>query len=95
MNILKKFFQKANEVYKITSDDISLFEEIKQLKQRVEQLERENIHNLSRIEELERENISSINAMYEISNSLEARIDMISSPVMDFSDNDGYIVENF
>lgn len=33
----------------------------------------------ARIEELERENVETTNSMYEISNSLEARIDIIAS----------------
>ena len=33
----------------------------------------------ARIEELERENVETTNAMYEIANSLEARIDILAS----------------
>jgi len=33
----------------------------------------------NRIEELERENVETTNAIYEIANSLEARIDIIAS----------------
>ena len=73
-------------MYKTASNNLSLKDEIDLLKKRVEQLERDNIINLSRIEELERENISSINAMYEIANSLEAQIDKMSPQPLDFSD---------
>jgi DNA polymerase III gamma/tau subunit len=86
MNIIKNFLKKGTEMYGITSSDLSLNDEIVLLKKRVEQLERDNIINLSRIEELERENISSINAMYEIANSLEARIDEMAPQPLDFSD---------
>jgi hypothetical protein len=33
----------------------------------------------ARVEELERENIETTNSMYEIANSLEARIDILAS----------------
>lgn len=79
--------------YQIDDTQNTIFDKIIQLEERVETLERDNIINLSRIEELERENISSINAMYEISNSLEARIDMLSTPMLNFDDNPDYTVE--
>jgi len=91
MNIIKKLFKNNSDRYTI-STNISLLDEINSLKDRIESLERENILNVSRIEELERENISSINAMYEISNSLEARIDEISTPTKTFSND--YKVEH-
>ena len=79
--------------YQIDDTQNTIFDKFIQLEERVETLERDNIINLSRIEELERENISSINAMYEISNSLEARIDMLSTPMLNFDDNPDYTVE--
>lgn len=94
MNRIKSFFKKLTQPYKLSSKTISLYDEINLLKMRIEELERQSILSLSRIEELERENISSINAMYEISNSLEARIDMLSAPVLDFGD-ENYVTENF
>ena len=51
--------------YQMETTDISLFDRIIQLEQRVE--------------ELERENIETTNAIYEIANSLEARIDILAS----------------
>lgn len=47
--------------------------------------ENQNLLNLiekleRRIEVLEEENVNIVNEMYEISNSLEARIDILSSP---------------
>lgn len=47
--------------------------------------ENQNLLNLierleRRIELLEQENVNIVNEMYEISNSLEARIDIISPP---------------
>jgi hypothetical protein len=80
--------------YQVNDNQDCIVDKINQLNQRIETLERDGIINLSRIEELERENISSINAMYEISNSLEARIDMLSTPVLNFDDNPDYTVEH-
>ena len=80
--------------YQVNDNQECIVDKINQLKERIETLERNNIINLSRIEELERENISSINAMYEISNSLEARIDMLSTPMLNFDDNPNYTVEH-
>lgn len=94
MNRIKRFFEKLAQPYKLTANTISVYDEMNLLKARIEELERQSILSLSRIEELERENISSINAMYEISNSLEARIDMLSAPVLDFGD-ENYVTENF
>ena len=93
INVIKWFFSSTKKP--ITEEHVDFYTELTSLKKRIENLERENILNLSRIEELERENVSSTNAMYEIANSLEARIDMIASPVVDFGNNDGRIVENF
>lgn len=92
MNFIQKLLSNRLKVYSVPTSNVSLLEEINSLKSRVESLERENIFNVSRIEELERENVSSINAMYEISNSLEARIDEISTPTKTFSSN--YKVEH-
>jgi hypothetical protein len=91
MDFIKNLLKSSQERYTITSANTSLCDEINSLKDRVESLERENILNVSRIEELERENISSINAMYEISNSLEAKIDEISTPTKTF--NNDYKIE--
>ena len=88
-----KWFLSPNKK-PIIEEHIDFYADFLSLKKRVEDLERENILKLARIEELERENISSINAMYEISNSLEARIDMITNPVVDFGNNNGMTVEH-
>jgi len=50
-----------------------MMEHNQNLLQLIEKLER-------RIEVLEEENVNIVNEMYEISNSLEARIDILSSP---------------
>lgn len=91
-NLIKWFFSSTKKP--ITEEHVDFYSELSELKRRVESLERENILNLARIEELERENVSSTNAMYEIANSLEARIDMITNPVVDFDDKDGFVVEH-
>ena len=93
IKLIRWFFSSTKNQFSEKHAD--LYTELSKLKKRIESLERENILNLSRIEELERENVSSINAMYEIANSLEARIDMIEPPVIHFDDNDGRIVERF
>ncbi len=51
--------------YQISTDNTSIFDKILELE--------------ARIEELERENVETTNAMYEIANSLEARIDILAS----------------
>ena len=51
--------------YQIPTDNTSIFGKIAELE--------------ARIEELERENVETTNAMYEIANSLEARIDILAS----------------
>jgi hypothetical protein len=51
--------------YQIPTDNTSIFDKILELE--------------ARIEELERENVETTNAMYEIANSLEARIDILAS----------------
>lgn len=49
------------------------------LYKRISDLEILAKHLESRVEELERENVETTNAMYEIANSLEARIDILAS----------------
>jgi hypothetical protein len=51
--------------YQTSTDKTSIFDKIVELE--------------TRIEELERENVENTNAMYEIANSLESRIDILSS----------------
>ena len=51
--------------YQMDNTDTSIFDKIVQLE--------------NRIIELERENVETTNAMYEIANSLEARIDILAS----------------
>jgi hypothetical protein len=53
------------KLYQIPTDNTSIFGKIAELE--------------ARIEELERENVETTNAMYEIANSLEARIDILAS----------------
>ena len=51
--------------YQISTYNASIFDKIVELE--------------ARIEELERENVETTNAMYEIANSLEARIGILAS----------------
>ena len=51
--------------YQMDNADTSIFDKIVQLE--------------NRIIELERENVETTNAMYEIANSLQARIDILAS----------------
>jgi hypothetical protein len=51
--------------YQTPTDNSSIFDKLVELE--------------ARIQELERENVETTNAMYEIANSLESRIDILSS----------------
>jgi hypothetical protein len=51
--------------YQTPTDNTSIFDKLVELE--------------ARIQELERENVETTNAMYEIANSLESRIDILSS----------------
>jgi hypothetical protein len=66
---------------------------ISELRQRVENLERDNIFNLSRIEELERSNIANLNMIFRISNELEEKIENLGTPV-EYEPPRSYIVEH-
>jgi hypothetical protein len=70
----------------ITGQEFSIVDWIKALDERIQSLEdskicmRKNINDLTeRCKNLEDENVSLNNSLYEIANSLEARIDILAS----------------
>jgi hypothetical protein len=60
-----KWIDNFLKPYQISTDNTSIFDKLNELE--------------TRIEELERENVETTNTMYEIANSLESRIDILSS----------------
>jgi hypothetical protein len=60
-----KWIDNFLKPYQTPTDNTSIFDKLNELE--------------ARIEELERENVETTNAMYEIANSLESRIDILSS----------------
>jgi hypothetical protein len=60
-----KWIDNFLKPYQTSTDNTSIFDKLVELE--------------ARIQELERENVETTNAMYEIANSLESRIDILSS----------------
>ena len=60
-----KWIDNFLKPYQTPTDNTSIFDKLVELE--------------ARIQELERENVETTNAMYEIANSLESRIDILSS----------------
>jgi hypothetical protein len=60
-----KWIDNFLKPYQTSTDNTSIFDKLVELE--------------ARIQELERENVETTNAMYEIANSLEARIDILAS----------------
>lgn len=90
--MVQDFFDRILEPYEMSNYDIRVRDEIsgekyavsdwiKSLDERIQYLEDELIWSKSEIRRLSEENIETTNSLYEISNSIEARIDILGSEI--------------
>ena len=79
-NFINKWFTKPSpKIICMEDNSLSLVERIIELEKKLEFLQHQ-------IDELRRENIETTNSIYEIANSIEARIDILAPPQVDLKD---------
>jgi len=80
MTFFKNWFAKpAPKIICMEDNPLGLADRIIKLEEKIESLQEQ-------IEELQRENVETTNSIYEIANSLEARIDILAEPHVDLKD---------
>lgn len=78
--VFNRFFHKPiQKIICMENNPLSLAERIIELENKLESLQHQ-------IDELRRENIETTNSIYEIANSIEARIDILAPPQVDLKD---------